>query len=81
MSYLAPGRRLCASAGAALDQSVRAVPRVAFQAACSLADLASQAGVHIGDEQCGDKAVALPAEPLCVTGTPFGLQSLQACCS
>lgn len=71
MPYLGPGRLLCTSAGAALDQSVRAVPRVAFQVGCSLADLAFQAGLHVGDEHCGDKALALPAEPLCITGMPF----------
>ena len=71
MSYLAQGRRLCTSAGTALDQSVRAVPRITFQAGCSLADLASQAGVSTGDEHCGDKAFVLPAEPLCITGMPL----------
>ena len=70
MSHLARGRRLSTSLGAAITQSVQAVPRVAFQAGCSLAYLASQAGIQYRDEYGGDKAAALPAEPLCITGTP-----------
>ena len=71
MSTLARGRHLCSNSGAALHESVRAVPRVAFQAGCSLADLASQAGNNQRDEHGGDQAFALPAEPMCITGTPM----------